>query len=142
MSATTEATVPAPSKALHYGLWVVQVLLAALFVMAGMFKATTPAADLVAQGMAWAGRVPPLLVPFIGVSEILGGVGLIAPSALRIAPKVTALAATGLVLIMILASIEHGLAGEFGAIVVNAVLGSLAAFVVWGRAVGAPITPR
>lgn len=142
MSATTEATLSASNKALHYALWVVQALLAAAFLMAGAFKATTPAADLAAQGMAWAGRVPPLLVPFIGVSELLGGVGLILPSALRVAPKVTALAAAGLVTIMILASIEHGSNGEFGPVVFNVVLGSMAAFVVWGRLVGAPIAPR
>lgn len=144
MSATTTDAMPttAPNKALHYGLWAVQLLLGLMFLGAGLFKATTPPADILAAGMAWAGRVPPMLVPFIGVSEFLGGVGLILPSALRIAPKVSALAAAGLVTIMILAAIEHGLAGEYGAVGFNFVLGSMAAFVVWGRAVGAPIAPR
>ncbi|MFT4626638.1 MAG: putative oxidoreductase [Myxococcota bacterium] len=135
-------TDPAPSKPLHIGLWVVQVLLAIAFGMAGAMKAMTAAPDLVAQGMAWAGRVPGWLVPIIGVSELLGAIGLILPSALRIQPKVTGVAALALLLVMVLAGLEHGMAGELSALPVNVILGGMCAFVAWGRLSGAPIAGR
>jgi putative oxidoreductase len=130
------------NKPLHYGLWVVQVLLAFAFGMAGLMKLGTSAADLIAQGMAWAGRVPEPAVKVIGLLELLGAVGLILPSALRIVPVLTAAAAGGLVLTMAVAAGEHAMAGEMSALPVNFVLGGMAAFVLWGRLKGAPITKR
>lgn len=136
------ASPQSPSSALHKGLWVVQGLLALAFLAAGMMKIATPLAELQAQdGMAWASRVPEGLIPFIGVSEVLGAVGLILPSLLRIAPKLTGVAAAALTLVMVLAAGEHLMAGEY-MIVPNVVLGGLAAFVAWGRLKKAPIAPR
>lgn len=135
-------TAPSPSKGLHIGLWVVQVLLAVAFGMAGMMKLSTAPADLVAQGMAWAGRVPAALVPFIGAVEALAAVGLILPSALRILPWLTPLAASGLVVVMVLAAGEHGMNGEAPMIGINVALGGLAAFVAWGRHKKAPIAAK
>jgi putative oxidoreductase len=130
-----------PSTALHIGLWVVQVLLALMFLMAGVMKSTQPPEALIANGMSFVGYSPLALVRFIGVSEFLGGVGLILPSALRILPWLTPAAAGGLVVIMALAGGMHVVNGEPG-LPVNVVIGALAAFVVWGRLAGAPITAR
>ena len=79
-----------------YALWVVQVLLALLFVFAGGMKLVLPLDQL-------AGPVPlpGAFIRFIGVAELLGGLGLILPAALRIRPGLTPLAAAGLVVIMI-----------------------------------------
>ena len=55
------------------------------------------------------------------------------PAVLRILPALTGWARVGLLAVMVLAAGEHALAGEFGAIVVNVVLGAMAAFVAWGR---------
>lgn len=77
--------------------------------------------------------VPAALVKFIGISELLGGLGLLLPSILRIKPSLTVTAAYGLVLVMILAALFHGYRGEFPAIGVNVVIIALAAFVAWGR---------
>ncbi|MBL9037244.1 MAG: DoxX family protein [Archangium sp.] len=129
-----------PSKALHIALWVVQVLLGLAFLMAGTMKATKPIAELATQ-MPWAGAIPEALVRFIGVSEFLGGLGLILPSALRIQPKLTPIAASGLTLIMILAGGFHTMRGEAG-LPINLVMGGLAAFIAWGRFAKAPIAPR
>ncbi len=137
-AASASAPVPA-RKGLHIGLWVVQVLLALAFGMAGVMKMTTPIADLAAQ-MAWTGELPGL-VRFIGVSEFLGAIGLILPSALRIQPKLTGFAAIGLVVVMILAAAFHTSRGEPG-LPVNLVLGAMAAFVAWGRLRAAPIASR
>ena len=128
-------------KGLHVALWVVQGLLGAAFLAAGLMKATTPIEQLQAN-MPWVSGAMGQLVRFIGAAEILGGLGLILPAATRIKPSLTPLAALGLTTVMVLASITHVARGEFGAIGVNVVLGGLAAFVAWGRFKKAPISPR
>src|SRR4030095_12015784 len=77
-------------------LWVVQVLLAALFLFAGVMKLVMPLDQLVGA-VALSGA----LLPFIGVVETLGALGLILPALLRIRPGLTPLAAVGLVIIMV-----------------------------------------
>ena len=140
---TTASTHTAPQsrRGLRIALWIAQVLLAVAFGMSGLMKLSTPIADLAAQ-MAWVGSVPPALVRFIGAAELAGAIGLILPALTRIQPRLTALAAVGLIVVMVLASIVHATRGEFGMIPVNVVLGALAAFVAWGRSKAAPIAPR
>lgn len=139
LSASTASSPPAPW--LRYALWAVQVLLGLAFAAAGAMKSTQPIAEL-AKSLPWAAAVPEALVRFIGVSELLGGVGLVLPSALRVKPGLTALAGAGLVLVMVLAAAFHASRGELGALPVNAVMGALAGFVAWGRWKAAPIAPR
>jgi len=120
-------------------LWLVQILLACAFGMAGVMKSTQPVDVLAANGIAWAPQLPLALVRFIGVSEFLGAVGLILPALTKIKPFLTPLAALGLLTIMILAMGFHVSRGEAGALPVNMVLGGLAAFVAWGRTSKVPI---
>ncbi len=120
-------------------LWLVQVLLAVAFGMAGFMKSTQPVDALVQGGIAWAAQVPLPMVRFIGISELLGAIGLILPAATKIKPKLTPLAALGLLTIMILAMAFHVSRGEARALPINMVLGGLAAFVAWGRTKKAPI---
>lgn len=124
---------------MHILLWVVQLLLACAFGMSGVMKSTQPVHVLVQNGIAWAGQVPLPLLRFIGISELLGAIGLILPAATRIKPSLTPLAALGLLTIMILAMAFHLSRGEVGATPINIVLGGLAAFVAWGRTKKAPI---
>jgi putative oxidoreductase len=128
-------------KALNIVLWIAQSLLAAMFLMAGFMKVTTPFDQLVAA-MPWAAQFSPVLIKFIGVSEILGASGLLLPSALRIMPRLTVFAAIGLVLVMILAIAFHVSRGEIAAIPTNIVLTGLAGFVAWGRSTKAAIHAR
>lgn len=130
-----------PSKGLHIVLWVAQVLLAVMFGFAGVLKSTRPIEEL-SQMMAWAGALPPAVVRFIGVSELAGALGLLLPGLTRTMPVLTPLAATGLVLIMVLAMVFHLSRGETQALPINLCLGGLAAFVAWGRFAKAPIAPR
>ncbi len=116
---------------MNTALWIVQILLAAAFFMAGAFKAFAyPSAK---ARMPWVSDVSKGLVTFIGVSELAGGIGVIAPWATGIVPRLSAVAALGLVVVMLLAAVFHARRKEFGAIVFNLVLGGLAAFVAWGR---------
>ena len=137
---TNVSELPRPSKGWNIGLWVVQVLVGLMFVMAGFMKSTQPI-EAMAANMPWVAELP-ALVRFIGISELLGGLGMILPAATRILPILTPAAGGGLVTVMILAAGFHLVRGEFSSIVANAVLGLLAAVVVWGRLKKAPIAPR
>lgn len=120
------------SKGLHIGLWIAQGILAFMFIMAGVMKTFSPVESLVASGMTWAADGI-ALVRFIGVSELLGGLGMILPMLLKW-KKLTSIAALGLFLIMVLAVGVHIKAGDtVGHTMTPAVLGLLAAFVAWGR---------
>jgi uncharacterized membrane protein YphA (DoxX/SURF4 family) len=124
-------------------LWVVQVLLALLFIFAGGMKLVTPLEKLAAAAPPGSVVLPGAFVRFIGVAELLGGIGLILPALLRIKPGLTPLAAAGLVIIMI-GAVAVTLMGSTGAgmAVVPAVTGLLAGFVAYGRWRLAPIRAK
>jgi hypothetical protein len=112
-----------------YVLWTVQVLLALLFLFAGGAKLVLPAEALLKGPVA----LPVLFLRFIGVCEVLGAIGLILPGLLRIRPRLTPLAAGGLAIIMIGATVVN-LMGEGSAVaLITLVVGLLAAFVAYGR---------
>ncbi|MEU1194527.1 DoxX family protein [Streptomyces sp. NPDC005859] len=113
-------------------LWIVQAVLAAMFAMAGVMKSTQPKDRLVGQ-LPWTADFSQSTVRLIGIVEFAAALGLILPAATGIAPVLTPLAATGLVVVMVLAAITHARRKEPGAIAFNAVLLILAALVVWGR---------
>lgn len=122
---------PTPSKTLHIALWVVQVALALAFGMIGVTKLTTSEADIIQQSGELVEKYGVGLIRFIGISEVLGALGLILPAALRILPVLTPLAALGLAIIMVLATALHASKGE--PIVTQVIFLLLALFVVWGR---------
>ena len=126
---------------MKYVLWVLQVLLGLAFVAAGFPKLIQPYAEL-AQQLAWVSDVPEGFVRFIGVAEVLGGLGLILPAATRILPWLTSVAAAGLALDMLLATLFHLVRGEGGVGVVPLLLGLLAALVAYGRWRVVPILAR
>ncbi|MBL9006949.1 MAG: DoxX family protein [Myxococcales bacterium] len=139
--ATASSQPAAAGKGLNTGLWLAQGLLALAFGMAGTFKLVTPIADLAAK-MSWIQDASPLLVRFIGASELAGALGLILPSVTRILPKLTVLAALGLIVVMVLGAGVHLMHGEANRLPVNLFLGGLAGFVAWGRWRVAAIPPR
>src|SRR5262249_11429635 len=83
------------TKKARVGLWVVQGLLAALFLFTGTMKLIMPIEALTQQV-----ALPGWFLRFIGTCEVLGAIGLILPAALRIFPILTSFAAAGLVVIM------------------------------------------
>jgi uncharacterized membrane protein YphA (DoxX/SURF4 family) len=118
-------------------LWVAQVLLAALFLFAGVVKLMMPPAVLAAQGPFPAG-----FLYFIAVVEVVGGIGVLLPSLLRVRPGLAPLAAAGLVLIMVGATISTMLTIGIGAALLPLVTGIVAAFVAYGRWRLAPVPER
>ena len=130
----------APSKALNFSLWLLQILLAALFLMSGGMKVLAPIEEI-QHNIAWAAEMPGL-IKFIGFSEILGAIGLLLPAMVRKLPVLTPIAAIGLLVIMVLAAGFHASRGENSAIGMNAIFGAVALFIAWGRLKWAPITPK
>ena len=141
MTAVAHSAAPARRTALHVTLWVAQVLLAAMFVMSGLMKLSQPI-DALAASLPWVTSVPAMLVRFIGLAELAGALGLLLPSLTRIQPRLTALAALGLAVVMLLAAGFHATRGETAMIPMNAVLALVALFVAWGRGKAVPIAPR
>ena len=113
-------------------LWILQVVLAVMFAMSGTMKSTQPREKLVGR-LPWVQDFSPATVRLIGAAELATALGLILPAATGIAPMLTPLAATGLVVMMVLAAITHTRRKEPSAIAFNAVLLVLAAVVAWGR---------
>lgn len=125
----TQATKsPMKRPLLTYALWIVQVLLALLFLFAGGAKLILPPEAL--KGPV---AVPVLFLRFIGVCEVLGALGLILPGLLRMRPGLTPLAAAGLVIIMIGATVTNLVGGGVAVALITLVVGLLAAFVAYGR---------
>ncbi len=129
------------NKAINIGLWIAQGLLAAMFIMAGLMKTTQPV-EALAESLPWVTSTPLALVRFIGISELLGGLGLLLPSILRIKPLLTVWAGLGLAVVMILAAGFHASRGEFSSIGMNVVLIAIALFIAWGRSKKAPILAK
>ncbi len=113
-----------------YALWVIQGLLALLFLFAGGMKLILPVEEMTKQMPV---PLPGLFLRFIAVVEVLGALGLILPGLLRIRPGLTPLAAAGLVIIMIGATMVTLAGGAVGPALMPLVVGLLAAFVAYGR---------
>jgi hypothetical protein len=123
-------------------LWIIQVLLALLFLFAGGTKLVLPIEVLTSMGSPNQVHLPGLLIRLIGVFEVLGALGLILPGLLRIKPSLTALAATGLAIIMIGAVVLTIIGDGIAAAVVPFVVLLLLAFVAYGRWRIAPLAAR
>lgn len=109
-------------------LWVIQGLLAALFLFAGSMKLILPI-----EAMAGPVALPGWFLRFIGVAEVAGAVGLILPWLTRIQPRLTPVAASGLVVIMAGATVVTMMGTPAAGAAVPFVVGLLAATVAYGR---------
>ncbi len=113
-------------------LWVLQWLLAAVFLLSGGRKLTASYEAYTAQ-MAWAKDFSPGAIKGFGGLEVLAALGLTAAPLLAIAPVLAPAAAIGLALLMAGAAVVHRRHGETQMIAVNLVLAALAVVVAWGR---------
>jgi hypothetical protein len=113
---------------MNVALWIVQGLLAALYLFAGGMKLVLPLEEL--KGPV---ELPGAFLRFIGVAEVLGALGLLLPGLLRIKPGLTPLAAAGLVVIMLGATGIGLMIGDIAMTLIPLAVGLLAAFVAYGR---------
>ena len=109
-------------------LWIVQGLLAALFLFAGVMKFIMTVEEMTREI-----PLPGAFLRFIGVAEILGAIGLILPGLLRIKPWLTPLAAAGLAVIMVGATVLTLMTGAVAMVPMPLVVGILAVFVAYAR---------
>ena len=114
-------------------LWIIQVLLALLFLFAGGTKLVLPIHVLTEMGSPNQVHLPGLFLRFIGVCEVAGALGLILPGVFRIRRRLIPLAALGLLILMIGATVLTIIGDGVGAAVVPFVTGLLCAFVAYGR---------
>ncbi|MEJ1242054.1 DoxX family protein [Chryseolinea sp. T2] len=119
-------------KAKSIALWAIQSLLALSLIWSAWMKLFTPTSHL-AQMWSWAGEVSDALVKFTGIVDLTGALGLILPGIFNIKSRLTAIAALGVVLLMICAIIFHVARGEASSIGVNIVFLALASVIWWYR---------
>jgi uncharacterized membrane protein YphA (DoxX/SURF4 family) len=128
MSYATPSSESPRSGAMTRTLWVVQGLLALLFLFAGGMKLVLPVEEMTKQM-----PLPGAFMRFIGVAEVLGGLGLILPGITGIRPGLTPLAAAGLVLIMIGATVVSAATSGIVPALFPLAVGFLLAFVAYRR---------
>ena len=128
MTSATLSNESPGSRSMTRALWVVQSLLALLFLFAGVTKLILPVEEMTKQM-----SLPGPFIRFIGVAEVLGGLGLILPGLTGIRPGLTPLAAAGLVVIMIGATVLSATSGGIAAALFPLVVGFLLAFVGYSR---------
>jgi len=114
-------------------LWILQIVLAGMFLMAGAMKLMQPK-ERIQENMAWVEDFDGTHIKGIGGLEVLASIGLVLPGAFDIIPGITPWAALGLLLLMVAAAVVHLRRKEFMPFVgMNVMLAVLALIVVWGR---------
>jgi hypothetical protein len=125
-----------------YVLWIIQVLLALLFLFSGGMKLVIPIDVLTSMGPPNQVHLPGLFIQFIGVCEVLGAFGLVLPGLLRIRTGLTPLAAGLLVIILIGATVLTLIGPGIVTAITPFVTGLLTAFVAYGRWQLAPLQDK
>lgn len=122
------------SRKYNVALWIVQGLLAALFLFAGASKLVMPIEALTAGPIA----LPGLFLRFVGVAEVVGALGLLLPGIFRVAKGLTPIAAVGLACIMSGAVVITATSGPVAAAAIPFVVLVLVALIAHGRSTWAP----
>jgi uncharacterized membrane protein YphA (DoxX/SURF4 family) len=123
-------------------LWIGQVLLAAIFLLSGVLKATMSKERMLATGQTGAAAYALPVVRFTAICELLAVVGLIVPHLVNIAPVLTGWAAVGLCVVMIGAIAMHSRlavtqrrAAEWRNVGINLIILAICVVVAAGRLV-------
>ena len=141
--AERQLNIPRAGLAWRFPLWSSQILLAIVFSTAGAMKSFMGPETLVGFGINYANDIPIWLLRLIGAAELAGSIGIVFPALTRVLPFLTPLAALGLATIQVLAIGFHFWRGELAEMwPINLMLLGLSLFVLWGRAIKAPVEPR
>ena len=119
---------------MNTALWIIQILLSIMMIVIGFMKAFYPVEKL--DKFSWTTRSSKGFIRYVGISELLIGIGLILPELTGILPVLTSYAALSLCMIMVLAMVEHIRYKEANEIWKNVIIILLAAFVALGRFMG------
>lgn len=135
---------PFAERAINVTLWTLQVLWGVSFSITGfgkIFFYNPVLWNRALHQVPWFSAVPADLMIFIGVCELLGGIGLILPAATGIKPMLTPIAGAGLALVMVLAAGFHIVRGEYAFVVLNLVLAAVATYIAYQRTLRAQLRP-
>jgi|SRR4030095_96959 len=116
---------------MNTALWIVQILLGAMMMLLGLMKTFLPVEQL--SKLSWTTRSPEAFIKFVGISELLIGLGLILPRLTGIKPELTSWAAISLCIVMALAAVEHIKYHERNEVWKNVLISILGLFVAVGR---------
>ena len=143
MAITASGHIPvAPSsKGWNFVFWLIQGLLAVVFVGTGIWKLATPVAQL-ADMMPWMGQVTPAFLYLTSILDIFVGLGVLLPSVVRFEPALAVTMAYACAAFMACAIVFHVFRGEPESTPINFLLFGLALFVAWGRSSKAPLPLR
>lgn len=126
----TNSTSPNFPRAMSITFWVMQAVLALIFLMVGGMKLVLPVEVLLAQMPI---QLPGAFVRFIGICEVAGALGLVLPGLTRIRRELTPLAAGALALEMVVATVYTLLGGGGATALMPVVVGLLCAALAYGR---------
>ena len=119
-------------------LWVLQVLLAAAFLLHGVMMINPPPEVAVQMNAA----LPRWFSLFIGVAEVFAAIGLTLPGMTRVMPWLVSWASAGIMIVMIAATVFHIARSENSSAAITFVLLLMATFVAYERWRVHPIVPR
>ncbi len=117
---------------MNAALWIVQIVLAMMMLMAGAMK-VMKSKDELHEKMGWVEDFSENTIKAIGGLEVLGAIGLILPAVTGIAPVLVPLAAVGLAITMVGAVAVHVRRSEMASVAITVMLLAMAVFVAWGR---------
>ncbi len=124
---------------MNIALWIVQILLAFLFLLTAGMKLLLSKEQLLERGLHAIEGFSPITIRILGLLELLGAVGLILPALTGILPWLTPLAAVGLALMMVGAFFANLKVHEYRPLVLNIVVFVMAVFVAYGRFLIVPL---
>ena len=119
-------------------LWIVQVLLAVAFLAHGVMMIVPPASVAVQMNA----MLPRWFQLFLGIAEVAAAIGITVPGLTRVQPRLVPMAALGIAVVMICATVLHASRGEVSAAATTSVLLALSAFVAWQRWRAYPIVAK
>jgi uncharacterized membrane protein YphA (DoxX/SURF4 family) len=117
---------------MNTAIWIAQVILAAVFLAAGLMKLTRPR-EALQEKTPWVEGFTDRQVKTIAALEVLGAIGVVLPAAIGVAPILTPIAACGLALTMVAAAATLIRRGERSHVGLNVVMFALAVFVAIER---------
>lgn len=128
--------------ALNASLWATQALAAAMLGRDGLMMITTPRSEVAGHLGDWVTSLSVSALHGLGVGAVAGAFGIVAPSLLRIAPRLSAAIAGALAVVLTLAAAAHGVRGEVRPLVFDVALVAMLLFIGWGRAFKSLIIPH
>lgn len=114
-------------------LWILQITAAIGFLYSGICKSLFSEQKLVAIGQTGVEGLQPFFIKFIGLSEIAGAIGVIAPVYFHIIPWLTPVAAICLAFIMPFAARIHYRRNEPGNVLTNVIFFIVCLVIAFGR---------